>query len=95
MVGLNNIYIIYIYIYIYIYILFMEKTINILIKIFPLLPLSLHVYRERDRRTDRQTERQREKLKTMQQYLHLSIFHTTLYLTIQKINTINFNTINH
>ena len=75
----------------------MEKTINILIKIFPLLPLSLHVYRERDRRTDRQTEREteREKLKTMQQYLHLSIFHTKLYLTIQKINTINFDTINH
>ena len=39
----------------------MAKTLNILIKIFPLLPLSLHVYRERDRRTDRQTERDRER----------------------------------
>ena len=31
----------------------------------------------------------RKKLKTMQQYLHSSILHTKLYLTIQKINTIN------
>ena len=30
-----------------------------------------------------------KKLKTMPQYLHTSILYTKLYLTIQKINTIN------
>ena len=34
---------IYVCIYIYMYMLFKEKTINVLIKIFRLLPLSIHV----------------------------------------------------